>query len=411
MRRGQASGSRRWNSTVRAELVAPLDEEYPKKSAGPFGSEGAMSRQNLVLCAQSVGYGPVSKLLAIAERLWALEAPLTFVGHGTALELASRSHLFAEAIAARADEPQARRAIGAGAAVLSVMDADFARLALESDLPLFVVDSLAWLRQPIPREFLAARRYWVQNFPGVGEHIAGVRPEPSLVGPIVSDRAPRRFPDAPGLVVNLGGYETPYASASDDSGYADFVVEGFLESGLAGVYRDAPLFLGGSDLVDRLRLRFRRSSLRFASLSWPDAAAVRAQAEVVLTAPGLTSTLEAFRSGRPAFFLPPQNFSQWEILERLAGAGLAPCSFQWRSGPRGGKPEGTRTTAERVLAVRAAIRAVAAERSSRRRFAQSLAGIPKVPHDSLACAQRGFFDALGPDGAATVAGELGRFLR
>lgn len=360
----------------------------------------------VVLCAQPIGYGPAAKLLAVAERLRAGGVRPVFLGTGTAHELVSRSPDLGEAVEAAPSDPRARRIMRSASAVLSVMDPDYARLAMELSRPLHVADSLSWMRHPVPAEFLSARRYWVQNFSGVREHIRGVSPKPTVVGPILSAVAPSRPKQRSRLVVNLGGYETPYVSSTDDSGYAEFVVQGLIDSRLPSAFPGDTILMAGARCAETLERRFGGSSLRFVSLRHDEAEDLGSTAAVVLTAPGLTSTLQCFRSGTPTFFLPPQNYSQWWILTKLRAARLAPCAFHWADHLPEGEVVEAMTLPERVPIVRRAIRSLSGDERARRDFREALRRIAGWPREDLARAQIAYFDALGSDGAATIASAL-----
>jgi hypothetical protein len=376
---------------------------------GRLGLE-AIEQRPFVLCAQATGYGPASKLLVIAERLVASGLPCAFMGRGIAFELAKRSAGFVEIVEAEASSGSARRMIASASGVLSVMDVDFASLALRAAKPLFVVDSLAWMRRPLPAAFLAARRYWVQDFPGLRAHLSGTSPMPCIIGPIVSETDVPSPASPPRIVVCLGGYDTPYATSEDDAGYARFVVRGLLQSGLAEASDGEVLVMGGASCMERLSREYKREGVRFASLSHREAALARGGAEIVLTAPGLTSTLECFRAGPATFFLPPQNYSQWMILHRLREAGLAPCSFHWQDHLPRGAFSPVWTLAERVPMIRRAIRQVTGDGAAYRVYVERLEQIRNVPKAGLSQKQREFFDSLGPNGAEAIAEELTAFL-
>lgn len=362
-----------------------------------------MLAKPLILCAQAAGYGPAAKLLAVAERLRPAGIRPLFLATGVAHELVSRSSDLGDAVEAAPDDALARAVMRDASAVLSVMDADYARLALDLSRPLHVVDSLSWMRRPMPPEFLSARRYWVQDFPGVREHLHAISPRPTVVGPIMTASPPARTEGDPQLVVNLGGFEGPYGDSSDDSGYAEFVVQGIIDAGLPAAYPGNAVLMAGARCTKSLAERFGGQGLRFVSLSHREAGELRAGATVILTAPGMTSTLEGFRSGTPTFFLPPQNYSQWWILSKLRAAGVAPCAFHWADRlPAGAVAEGL-TLDERVPVVREAIAGLTGDEVARRCFRVGLADMLSWPKEQLARAQHSTFRRLGPDGALAVA--------
>lgn len=363
-------------------------------------SEGA-----IVVCAQAVGYGPAAKALAIAEALRVHGEDCLFLGNGIAFELVSRSPDLIDAVQACAGDARAHEVVASARAVLSVMDVDFARLALDLDRPLYVADSLWWMRRPLPAEFLAARRYWMQNFPIVRERLPLSRAA-SIVGPIVPPRERRRESDSSSVVVNLGGCDIPYVIDGDDAGYSDFVVRGLLDSGLAHDAGTTILLMAGARRAETLRARYGGNRLEIVSLPHDEAQMVQSAAALVLTAPGATATLECFAAGTPTFFLPPQNFSQWKILAELSAAGLAPHAFQWADHLPAGELVEPWTQPERVSMFRKAIHRVVADAGARQTFRDKLNGVAAAPGADLARAQRAFFDSLGRNGAAQIAAEL-----
>lgn len=393
----------------RATRNLRMNGSLPPSSLCPPPVDEIDRKHRIVLCAQAVGYGPASKLLAIGDQLQTTQLHRVFLGYGVALELAARTRCFDEIIQSRPTDKAAREAIAGATCVLSVMDVDFARIALGQGRPLFVADSLAWIRTRIPPEFLSAQRYWIQNFPDLDQASTRASPKPTVVGPIVSPVAPVAATTR-GLAVFLGGYETPYATADDDSGYAEFIVTGLLDSGLLQRFGTEPRILTGTQCARRLQAQFPELSGFISSIGHQEASAARSAAAVVLTAPGLTSTLEAFQTGRPTFFLPPQNYSQWRILSTLRARGLAPASFHWTDRLADVSFADAPTTESRVPIVRAAIRRVTADPSARRRLRESLASIPESATSELVRRQQMFFAELGANGATEIASHLDGFL-
>jgi hypothetical protein len=343
----------------------------------------------LACCAQPFGYGPAAKLVAIAEELRRRGFRLVFVGDGVAHELAARSPAFDEVVRGRPSVDAVRSAVATSAGVLSVMDREFATLATELRRPLFLVDSLAWLRDSVPEPFRGAARYWVQRFPD------GTIPDGALeVGPVVAECDGSRTGPGSGLVANLGGGESP---DGDDPTYAEFVVRGLEDSGVTGTV------LAGSRWTAWLRERFPNAGLTFESVSHEEAVRRFAAAGRVLTAPGLTASLECFRLGVPTTFLPPQNYSQWRILRTFRRHGLAPTAFHWEDEPHAGPSPDEMPETERTPRVREIVRT--ATPAAAARFRDSV----KVPSDTaVSVKQQAFFAGLGPNGVQTIVDDLTR---
>jgi hypothetical protein len=298
--------------------------------SGRLATRRSSRRFDLVCSAVPFGYGPVSKLLAIVQHTRAAGASAAFVGTGIAYELACRSNLFDDLIMGRPDVRATKSMLKAADHVLCVMDPEFTKAALELAQPISVVDSLFWMWDRIPRPFLDAKHYWVQDFFGVRQRAAKLSQRPEVVGPILPRSASGVSSSDGGLLVNLGGCESPYGDSYESSPYVDFVVESLAGSKLAEVYRQQILLIAGQGCVASVADRLGVLGIRAESLSLEEAESAFHRADLILTSPGLTGTLQAFRSGTPTVFLPPQNYSQWLILSLLREHGLAPSSFHWR---------------------------------------------------------------------------------
>lgn len=368
---------------------------------------GPMTSPGLICAAMPFGYGPAAKLLTIARALKARGIRLTLTGRGIALELASRTPgLFDEVLPAEAPPAVRQAAVRSAAAVLSVMDRELAQETVGTAVPLYVVDSLLWMRDAVPSAFQGAYRYWAQDFLGLRELQAGYQPTPSIVGPIVSPDLGSRAETPSRLLINLGGCESPEGADPSIEAYADFVVRGFLQSALAERFVGRTMIMAGSRRIATLRACHRSDGIEFVSLPHEAALEELGRASLVLTSPGLTMTLESFQRGSPTFFLPPQNYSQWCALRLLRGAGLAPHALHWedlssslRLGDRMPEPQ-------RNPIVRAAIASFARDDEARARFADCLGELDRSDHAALVDEQRKFFASLGPIGTLTIADEI-----
>jgi hypothetical protein len=328
-----------------------------------------------------------------------------FLGSGIALELVRRSTQdFEDVVDASAPAASVRSLVAASTGIVSVMDRDAARLARESAKPLYLVDSLLWMRDRVPEVFLAARCYWAQRFFGktIGSHDSPV----ISVGPIVSSRPvelgpPLRKAD---LVVHLGGCESPAAAAEDHRRYARFVTRALISSGLP---REAScLVLSGAACAARLGDEFGGSGIAFASLSHAEALNALSSAELVLTSPGVTATLECFHAGVATSFLPPQNYSQWLALEALRSARLAAGAFHWAD-VTGPLPFASIPEERRTPLVLETIARLGAEDSVSDQLARSLRAAARLPRAEFRARQQAAFASLGANGAVEIATQLG----
>jgi hypothetical protein len=370
--------------------------------AGPGRSTGP---RPLVLCAQPYGYGPVSKLLALAGRLQSTGIPLVFVGAGITLELAARSaSLFARVLDAGPGSADAREAIAGAAGVVSVMDREYSVLATDLGRPLYVVDSLYWMRATLPPAFRGARIHWAQDFDGVGM-VPGRGENVRITGPLLPPGLPR-WRGGARLVVNLGGGRSPFASAPDNAAYWRFVLGGLRESDIGARYRGRILVLGGEQCLAFVRAEGLGEGFEVATL--PHAAALEAfaGAAMVLSSPGLTTSLECFRMGVPVRYLPPQNYSQWCILRSLRRHGAADHAFHWEDMGEGYRLADRLDEPDRDPLIRRAIDGLSVLPRARSAYLAGLACMADGDPAAVAAAQAGYLRSLGGDGIGQVVDDL-----
>ncbi len=351
-----------------------------------------------------MGYGPAAKALVLAARCREAGRECVFVGRGVAYELVARSkEVFAEVVDATADAPVARALTREARVVVSLMDRDIARLADEMSRPLHVVDSLLWMRDRVPDTFLGARCYWAQRFRDAeprDQHLV----RPRYVGPILG-AAPTPPPAGVDLVVNLGGFEADGGSTRDRR-YAELLLRAMEASDVPAAYPGRIRILASAEIAAALRASATRLGIESASLAHSEALEELGRARVILTAPGLTTTLESFQLGRPTFFLPPRNFSQWCVLKTLRARGVAPHALHWEDLDKRVRLEDQMPERVRNPRVHAAIDELASTPAAEEVLTRLFTVAGNGDHSGLAADQHAFLGSLGGDGAQAVADGL-----
>lgn len=361
------------------------------------------------------GYGPAAKLATLARRLRA-DWRLVFAGRGSSLELISRSpELFDAVVPIGAGAVPPAPLLGGARAFLSLMDREAGAWARAAGRPLVVVDSLLWMRPCVPEPLRGAALYVAQAFPGLDP--GRYRPRPLVVAPIV---APRRTDDADdtprsgGLVVNLGGSAAPDGRESLYAAYARFALRAVLDAGLHERFGRVTVLGGVAAIaaIDALRREVSGLETIDPVVTWDsrshDAARdAMAGATAVLTAPGLTATLECFHDGVPTWLLPPQNYSQWCILRRLREAGVADDALHWEdleSAPPIAEGLLPRETTEHVCD---AILRGAGDATTAARLRAQLAGVGRDA-SRVRQKQTAFYRTLGAGGVDALVSTLRR---
>ena len=368
-----------------------------------------MEGSSVVIGAQPFGYGPAAKALALAGCLRARGWRPVLAAQGIALELVSKEpRAFAETLDLGRQQAEVRRRVAAARAVVSVMDRELCGMARQLGRDFHVVDSLFWIREQVPGEFASARRYWGQRFPvrPTGDSLPG--PAVELVGPILEPHTPGP-PPAPAdssLVINLGGGESPVREASFFARYAELVIDAFLSSRLADEPFESVTVLAGERLTAALQRGYRQTRMRFVSVPHRTAQQLLARATLVLTAPGLTTSLECFRHAVTTRFLPPQSYSQWRILESLQQRGLAPGALHWKELDPDGFRGGLAAEPQRNRHLHRVLDRLLARADSRRRLSAKLGPLSATEARDLVARQSAFFAQLGRNGAEEIAEAL-----
>jgi len=297
--------------------------------------------KRLVCVASGFGYGPVSKLLAVAKPLKTLGYELCFVGQGPALELAE--HFPFDQVLVREDtsDPNGVEQDLKGAnGIVNVLEPRFGALAQRLSLPHFYIDSLFWMWNRLDPRTADADIYFIQNFPGVQAKVDQWRAwmrNPHIVGPVVdmpgSQRAHQARTGPSTLVINFGGLESQSVRLDQALVYPYTLVSLLLPIlDVADCPYESIIFTGNHRAMAHLDRQFpeRPSNLHFVHLSHESFVSLVRSSRHVLTSPGLTTAYEAFLLNVPVRFLPPQNYSQTLMLDYYRQAGLSDVSLHWK---------------------------------------------------------------------------------
>lgn len=280
-----------------------------------------MRTARVVVTAEPFGFGPASKMLAVAARLKKLGADVTVVARGTANELAVAGGL--AALPERS--PAARSAIDQADACLNVMNFDFTMSHDAGDLPTVYLDTLFWFWRHDPWASLRAAAYFAQWFPGVGLAVARASgrggPTVEIVGPILPVVPKGSAAREDMILVNFGGLDSDYARVGLDTLFPRTVVEAILPV-LRDRSRSRIVVAGGASTVAAVRDLIRPPD-EAACLSPSRFQEMLRRATLLITTPGLEVPIEAFVARTPTVFLPPFSPTQAHQLAVFRRAGLA----------------------------------------------------------------------------------------
>lgn len=284
----------------------------------------------LVLTAENYAFGPIGKLLYVADLLKNKGHTLIFVGFGTSLQLAKKFP-FDEIHEIDTDNPESKPAlekiISESDAVISSMDVASVVVANSQKRTAVWLDCLFWFWDSIPEAVFDVDLYIKErslddtvNDAKYGSKIKNL----ISVGPIIGNfNKLKREKQA--LISLGGGQASHYYNVGKDTNYPFVIVEILLKyvdwSGFEKIF-----FATSEGITTELKIKFPGVIFDFTTFAHDKFLEKMSQSEILLTTPGLITAQAAFYSETPTIFIPASNDSQYLQLEQLRSLGLAQSS-------------------------------------------------------------------------------------
>lgn len=282
----------------------------------------------LVLTAENFAFGPIGKLLYVADLLEDQGHELIFAGFGTSLQLA-KNFPFKTIHEIDTDNPKSNEA-------LEVVIAQADMLISSMDIPSVIaaerlgklttwIDCLFWFWDSIPEEVLNVDLYIKErlmddsaNEKKYASKIKNLYSVGPIIGKIESRKRKRQ------VLISYGGGEAPYwYKAGLDTNYPLVMTKILLKS-VNWKQFDKVIVVTSERIAKELAKKFPKTPFEFTSLPHDKFIRELSQSEVILITPGLVTAELSFDSGTPTIFLPPSNNSQYLQLDQFLNQGLAP---------------------------------------------------------------------------------------
>lgn len=284
----------------------------------------------LVLTAEDYAFGPIGKLLYVADLLKNTGHTLIFAGFGTSLQLAKKFP-FDEIYEIDTDNPESNSALEAiiskSDALISSMDLSSVIIANHQRKIIVWLDCLFWFWDDIPEAVFGVDLYIkecsLDDTVNDAKYSAKIKNLVS-VGPIIGNF--KKLVRKKRALISLGGGQAShYYKVGKDTNYP-FVMADILLKYVGWSGFEKVLLATSETIVTELRKRFPAAIFDFTTLASDKFLGEMSQSEILLTTPGLITAQAAFYSETPTIFIPPSNDSQYLQLEQLRGLGLAPAS-------------------------------------------------------------------------------------
>jgi SAM-dependent methyltransferase len=282
----------------------------------------------VVVCSKNFAFGPTGKLLTIVRPLVDQGHEVIFLGSGAAYQLASKER-FHQILDVDPKDPYfeyfTHMLVRRADLVVSDQERRIIELAQRFGIKNIYIDSMFWYRETVTDEVLNTDVYLIQKSFDHGKNFrkyAGELKNARVVEPIIdlselkSKHLMHRKKQVLVALGGLGGGEL--FSVGTDSHYPHVVLELLAREGNFDGF-DTVLVTGNVATLGDLapRLRCLNPKFRLELLAHRDFLKAIAESAVIMLAPGLETTLEAFAYAVPAIFLPPSNDTQYLHLDFL----------------------------------------------------------------------------------------------
>lgn len=281
----------------------------------------------LILTAENFAFGPIGKLLNVADLLKEQGHEMEFAGFGTSLQLAKHfpfSAVHEVDTDNKASIPALEAIVAKGDMLISSMDLASIIVAKRLGKPAVWIDCLFWFWDSIPEPLFDIDLYIREK--SMDDSVNDAKYSSKIknlynVGPIigrVKDTKRKRQ-----ALVSYGGGEASYwYKAGSDTNYP-FVMTNILLNSVNWIQFDEIIIATNERIATELARRFPQVPFEFVFLPYGRFLLELAQSEVALITPGLVTAETVFELGTPTIFLPPSNNSQYIQLDEFNERGLA----------------------------------------------------------------------------------------
>ncbi|MDP2637583.1 MAG: hypothetical protein Q8P26_00785 [Candidatus Levybacteria bacterium] len=282
----------------------------------------------IIATAENYSFGPAGKLVTICQKLIDQGHEVTFIGEGTAYQLASKAN-FKKIYRFDTDSKEfmtwGKDILKKADVLISSVDRSSVILAQEIGLPTIWVDMLFWWWDEIPKFLFDVNLYIQQNSlrnkPNTKKYASKLK-NMVIVGPII-DESYKNTSVKNQLLISFGGMDAAgWYQIGKDSNYPYTISELLLKKVDMSIY-DKVIFAGNEKISSDLDKRYGNKKFEFKILPHKAWLKAVAQSKDILVNPGLEGPFDVIAHERPMFFLPPYNSSAYVELEEFRRRGVA----------------------------------------------------------------------------------------
>ena len=278
--------------------------------------------KSLLFFSNPFGYGPTATMVAVLRHFLKIQdIKIIVVARGLCGEILDEYKNVEIIDLDQRDIPEITKLLNKFQEpyVISSLNRFAVLAAYNLGIPSCFIDTLTYLWDTIPDDYLKADMYYTSDFPTVSEKTFGH--QNAIITPLIIDNAmgaiQKDIINRQGILLQLGGLKSPL-SDNPPTDYLDLI-----SVALNKTNKDITV-CGGNDGLNYLKQRVFSPNIEFVSLSKDGFLRKLASSKLCISTPGLNTTLESIYFKTPINFIMPTNLSQWvnhNIFKQLSANG------------------------------------------------------------------------------------------
>ena len=263
----------------------------------------------LLFFSNPFGYGPTATMMAVLRYFLKLQdVKIYVVAHGLCKEILDINKNLEIIDIDQRDISEITKLLGKYQEpyVISSLNRFAVLAAHRLEIPSCFIDTLTYLWDKIPDDYLKANMYYTSDFPTVSDKTFGHKN--AIITPLIIDNAldsiKRDNANRTGVLLQLGGLKSPL-SDNPPIDYLDLISVALNRT------QTNITVCGGNDGLNYLKQQVNTPNIEFVSLSKNDFLRKLSTSELCISTPGLNTTIESIYFKTPINFIMPTNLSQW----------------------------------------------------------------------------------------------------
>ena len=265
--------------------------------------------KSLLFFSNPFGYGPTATMMAVMRHFLNLgDIQICIVARGLCKEILKDYGKTEIIDINQRDIPEIMKLLQQYQEpyVISSLNRFAVLAAHELGIPSCFIDTLTYLWDKIPDDYLKADMYYASDFPTVSDKTFGHKN--AIITPLIIDNALdsvyKSNQKRHGVLVQLGGLKSPL-SDNPPTDYLDLISVALNKT------QKYITVCGGNDGLNYLKQHVSARNIEFTSLSKDDFLCKLASSELCVSTPGLNTAIESIYFKTPINFIMPTNLSQW----------------------------------------------------------------------------------------------------